>query len=268
MQEITLRHGESEHMTVHHYPDGQKNITLKMETLNVKLRVIIKCSIRNFSELEILLCLVAALRKNDFYIHEINFIYLFGMRSDRAFEVGMPNYFRDVVAPIINSLNIPRINVYHPHSLSGFLCLNNSLGHFGSLQELQELQMFNTVIIWGDESSSCHFSEFSPYLFNKTRINNVPNIEMDDVLLQDIGKLSQQGRSFIICDDLVDGGATFIEEAKYLRERFPEIKLHLYVTHAIFSKGIHIVADHFDSIICTNSYQDISHPKVQQIKVI
>lgn len=261
-QTIKLRHGESEHMKVHHYPDGQKNITLKLDMLNVKEPVEILCSIRNFNELEILLCLVAALRKNDFCIRKIKFVYLFGMRSDRAFEAGMPNYFRDVVAPIINSLEVEAIWICHPHSSAAI----NHIGIFPA-----RVSPFypneDYIIIWADNSSSKFFEYLSPYKFNKIRMNGLPTVEMDNDLLE-IGEFVKEGKGLIICDDLIDGGATFIEEAKYLRERFPEIKLSLYVTHAIFSKGVDIVADHFDEIICTNSYQDISHPKVKQIEVI
>ena len=100
---LIYKHNQEHHFKIIKYPDGQQNVELDMEYFNdPKSPIDIICSVRNFSELELLLSLCAALRKNDFYIASIQFNYLFGMRSDRAFHIGQPNYFRDVLAPIIN----------------------------------------------------------------------------------------------------------------------------------------------------------------------
>lgn len=61
------------------------------------------------------------------------------------------------------------------------------------------------------------------------------------------------GRDVIVFDDLCDGGATFIEVAKLLREG-GAAKILLYVTHGIFTKGVEAVAQHFDHVYTTNSY--------------
>ena len=55
-----------------------------------------------------------------------------------------------------------------------------------------------------------------------TTVNNIPN---------DIAKAR-----LLVCDDLVDGGRTFIELAKVLKPHNPK-EMALYVTHGIFSKG-------------------------------
>lgn len=264
---ITIRHGECKHIKIHHYPDGQKNITLDMEYFNnPKMFIDIKCSIRNFSELEILLCIIAALRKNDFFIESIEFVYLFGMRSDRAFEPGMPNYFRDVIAPIINNLNIPRIVVLQPHSQHIIGYLKNSTPTSKWLFT-NEFHLQDHIIIGGDSSTIYYDFFHLNYHFDKIRINGIPSIYLKKEFVAQINQVSSN-LPILIYDDLCDGGATFIAEADYLKSIFPNRKAHLFITHAIFSKGIDIVADKFESIICTNSYQDIDHPKVQQIKVI
>src|ERR1700744_4467063 len=105
MQKIFLKDNISESFELITYPDGQHSIKLHMDKLNKKDDILIICRIKNFSELEVLLCLIAALNKNDFVCMHIEFVYLFGMRSDRAFSEGEPNYFKDVVAPIINNIN-------------------------------------------------------------------------------------------------------------------------------------------------------------------
>jgi len=72
-----------------------------------------------------------------------------------------------------------------------------------------------------------------------------------------------QNKDFIIIDDICDGGATFINVAKSIKNRFEvydktnfNSKIYLIVTHGIFSKGFKELSQYFDGIYCTNSYGD------------
>jgi ribose-phosphate pyrophosphokinase len=51
-----------------------------------------------------------------------------------------------------------------------------------------------------------------------------------------------KGKPMLIVDDICDGGRTFIELAKVLRE-FEPSEIILYVTHGIFSKGFEVFKD-------------------------
>lgn len=57
----------------------------------------------------------------------------------------------------------------------------------------------------------------------------------------------------ILFDDICDGGGTFIASAKEIKKQNPDIKLHLCVTHGIFSKGCTELKSVFDNIYCFNS---------------
>lgn len=57
----------------------------------------------------------------------------------------------------------------------------------------------------------------------------------------------------LIVDDICDGGATFIGIAKKLKEQQPDVKLYLYVSHGIFSKGLDDLQRYFEHIYTTNS---------------
>jgi ribose-phosphate pyrophosphokinase len=67
-------------------------------------------------------------------------------------------------------------------------------------------------------------------------------------------------KDIIIIDDICDGGATFINIAKEIQKQYelttPKPKIYLIVTHGIFSKGLEELGEYFESIYCTNSYQD------------
>jgi len=53
----------------------------------------------------------------------------------------------------------------------------------------------------------------------------------------------------IIADDICDGGRTFTELGKVIRERANVASLNLYVTNGIFSKGKEVFAGIFDNVI-------------------
>ena len=80
-------------------------------------------------------------------------------------------------------------------------------------------------------------------------------------------------KDHIIIDDICDGGATFINIAKYLKEKYSNMndenmkgKIYLIVTHSIFSKGFSELSKYFDGIYCTNSYSDLKfHPSINDI---
>lgn len=265
---IVIRDHISDHFNLITYPDGQRNIKLNLELLTVKELISIKCSVKSFSDLEVLSCVIGALRNNDFYIQTLEFVYLFGMRSDRSFLKGQPNYFRDVVAPIINSYNIREIYMYEPHSDISLCAINNSSKYYFNINyhPLIISNSSNLFFICGDKSTT-HFMGNSVCYFNKTRNGNDIHVDLHQDILEAL-KALREDVSIIIIDDLCDAGGTFIAEAKYLREKSVKNKLWLYVYHGLFTKGLDPLLEHFDKIICTNSYQDIIHPRVEQIKVI
>lgn len=256
---VIIRNGECKHVTIHHYPDGQKNVTLDMEWFdNPKIPIAILCNIRDFDDLELLLCIIAALRKEDFFISRIDFKYLFGLRSDRSFEQGMPNYVRDVLMPIINNLQIPQIRMLMPHN---FISNTNAYDFYPP--------MTGCTVIAADESASeRHSFGACRAFFHKVRENG----KIIDVSLcqefHDEVEASPDYFPILIIDDLCDGGATFISIAECLMEHFPDRKRHLYVCHGLFTKGVDHVAHYYDKIITTNSYQDFDvHPKLQVLDI-
>lgn len=253
MQEIILKNNQSSHFTLISYPDGQHSIKLALNKLNVKEPVSIKCRIRYFSELEVLFCLVNALRKNDFYVASINFVYLFGMRSDRAFEIGEPNYFRDVLAPVINLLKT-HIYVMVPHN-------PDQLVYIEGVPTYPDYSFTSSLSFGGDKSVKRWASGLHGY-FEKKRTKDRITVDLH----YDYEEFNYD--SIMVVDDLCDGGATFLEEARYLKDKYPDKKLKLFVHHGLFTQGVNVLASYYDEIICTNSYHDIEHPKVKQIKVI
>lgn len=76
---------------------------------------------------------------------------------------------------------------------------------------------------------------------------------------------SKRSVDYIIIDDICDGGATFLNIAKEIRNNhfksLYDIKIYLIVTHGIFSKGFDELSKYFDGIYCTNSYSNLINNK-------
>ena len=56
----------------------------------------------------------------------------------------------------------------------------------------------------------------------------------------------------LIVDDICDGGGTFIGLAEEIRKINPSIKLGLYVSHGIFSKGLEVLGKQFDWVFASD----------------
>ncbi len=267
-QTIIFKDYNPELFNITTYPDGQRSVDLCRDKIDVKKPVTIKCRIKNFGDLEILLCLVAALRKYDYYLQEIQFIYLFGMRSDRSFTGNDCNYFRDVVAPIINGMKIPKIRVFAPHNPIILNYINATIYNIGYFHD----ELNGKFIMFGDENGK--FIKSSILLsndqnscvlghFNKKRIGSKFVIKFSDNFKKPIIDFP-----IMIMDDLCDAGGTFIAEAEFMKNEEVANKKILCVAHGLFTKGIEPILQHFNRIIMTNSYQDIIHPQVTIIEVI
>ena len=115
------------------FPDGQQNIVIN--NLEKELvwadwhpigggslkkwsypSVQIKSRLNNWLDLELITCAVAALRELEVQEIHLYVPYIIGARSDRKFEEGGNNYLRDVICPVINSLNFKTVTCIDPHS--------------------------------------------------------------------------------------------------------------------------------------------------------
>lgn len=266
MLTLVYKHGVGRHFDIIKYPDGQQNVKLDMGYFNdPKQPVTIECSVRNFMELDVLLSLVAALRKNDFHVSHIDFKFLFGMRSDRAFEPGMPNYFRDVIAPILNNLEI-RCSFLYPHSLLGTSSVKRGSPYEKNIDCEHDCFTINADTSFGWHS--LHFNDYTLHShFSKKREDGHVRVHLREdfhaAILQ-----APQYKPLLIMDDLCDGGATFIAISEYLESHFSDRLRYLFVAHGLFTKGVDHVAAHFDKVITTNSFQEFeAHPKLEIIDV-
>jgi ribose-phosphate pyrophosphokinase len=255
--------------TLSQFPDGQQQITIELNYTSMD-EVVIISRLNNFLDLERIICANQTLRESGIKRISLNVPYFLGSRSDRKFSNRSNNYLKTVICPIINSQNFENVQVLDPHSDVLEACLNNY-----SKKSNLDLVKFALTKIDNKNDAQDRIVLISPdggalkKIYDVAETFKIPNIvtamKHRDILSGRIMHtevpLSEpryyKDCNFVIVDDICDGGRTFTELAKAIREKVTDAKIHLVVTHGIFSQGISPLANHFESIFCTNSYKDV-----------
>ena len=289
---------------IQRFPDGQQQVVIDLnfiigyKVLTVdseinhplskigprwKIPIEIKTRLNNFLDLELIICAVASLR--NLGIEEIHLYtpYIMGARSDRKFEEGGNNYLRDVICPVINSLNFKTVTCIDPHSdvleacIKGFRkesnldLLNWSLSNiYGSNKWIKE-NINDFILVSPDAGANKKIFKIADQIGYKGDIITCSKDRDEN------GKLSKTvvpkldtSKDLIIIDDICDGGATFINIAKEAAKQYPALKnpkIYLIVTHSIFSKGTNELLKYFDGIYTTNSYKEHDVEKVKVLNI-
>lgn len=73
------------------------------------------------------------------------------------------------------------------------------------------------------------------------------------------------GKRYLVGDDICDGGGTFNGLADAIHAKFPNVKLDLFVSHGIFSKGVGDLFTRFDNIYTTDS---LDRPRLSGVQYL
>lgn len=250
------------------FPDGQQTIDLVdvRPALFIDKTVQISSRLNSFKDLEIIICANQALKNLGVSYVNLYVPYFSGARSDRKFQEGGVNYLKQVICPIINSQNFSSVTVMDPHSDSLECCLNNfkKVNNFelvkNALLDLVRLDSDEVVLVSPDAGAYKKVYDVAKE-FNVEKIitaTKVRDLVTGNILRTEIPVLDQHNNlMYLIVDDICDGGRTFLELAKVIKEGRPTAKVYLIVTHGIFSAGFDQLIQQIDGIFTTNSVKDI-----------
>lgn len=275
MQILNLTNFEQSNIKffINQFPDGQQSITIDFKSdISSKLdkTIRIKSRMNSFKDVELIICANQSLKDLGVENVELYVPYFLGGRSDRRFLAGQTNYLKNVICPIINSQGFSKVYVVDPHSDVLEACLNN----FNKFTN-------NSIVEYTFDKLNCRSSQtmlVSPdagalkkiydiakdfNIKNVVTASKVRDIETGDIVktelpIMDLTDIEQ----IIIIDDICDGGRTFIELAKVIKEQTDK-PIYLVVTHGIFSGGFEKLSDVLDGIFCTNSIKDIDFETVK-----
>jgi ribose-phosphate pyrophosphokinase len=256
------------------FPDGQQTVDIITAsgwvTGNVRIErnIRIETRLNSFSDLEILICATKALRNMTDKPISLYVPYFLGSRSDRKFIDGGVNYLKEVICPIINSLEFDSVEVLDPHSDVLEACLNNFVKHSNLYLVRQALTkidnkdgaQYRVCLVSPDAGAYKKIFDVAKTfeIENIITASKVRDLKTGAILRTEVPTLDQhKDLKYIIIDDICDGGRTFIELAKVMKESRPTAKIYLVVTHGIFSGGFYELDKWFEGIFCTNSYEDI-----------
>lgn len=112
------------------------------------------------------------------------------------------------------------------------------------------------LVVFPDAGAQKRYSYLAkkPHLVFEKERNPATGEILGHVLSQEGSPgLLVDGKSLLIVDDICDGGATFLSIAKTVKAMHKSVKLDLFVTHGLFSKGRKILEDAGFTLHTTNS---------------
>ncbi|MGO3344137.1 MAG: ribose-phosphate diphosphokinase [Marinomonas sp.] len=254
------------------FSGGERHVQLSSLPEQVPLFISIKAYLNNSDDIFDLLLVTNALEnhyKQPLTLY-LEIPYLPYARQDRVCSPGQA-FSLQLMAKIINSLNIDALTVWDCHSqvgldLTGAINISATEIINSSPSLLEVLRLPNAALICPDKGALQRCTELkealqinSMVVCEKRRNPATGKITHTDVLVDDLA-----GKVAIITDDICDGGYTFIKIAEQLKAKNAE-KVILYVTHGIFSKGLGVFEGLIDEIYTTNSFK---HPSSRLLNII
>ncbi|CAB4154765.1 PrsA Phosphoribosylpyrophosphate synthetase [uncultured Caudovirales phage] len=269
---------------INKFPDGQQSISIptsqfyprvskydtnKAQAFKIGDTIKIHSHLNSFQDLELIICAKKILDNLGTPQVVLHVPYFLGARSDRRFEEGTVHYLKEVICPIINSLKFAAVVVLDPHSDVLEACLDNIVkvdNHLIVKHALTAIDNKNDArdrICLVSPDAGAYKKIFD--VAKKFEINNVitatkvrdlktGKILHTEVPLQEA--MWYKDVKFVIVDDICDGGRTFIEIAKAIRDQLPNAKIYLIVTHGIFSAGEEPLKEYFEHVYTTNSVKE------------
>jgi ribose-phosphate pyrophosphokinase len=249
------------------FPDGQQ--TVDIEWVGNTDSVVINSRMNSFLDVELIVCANQALKNAGVKNVGLHVPYFLGARSDRKFHYGGSNYLKQVICPIINSQNFFTVIVLDPHSDVLEACLNNYEKIDNHLLVKQALTLIDNKndarerVCLVSPDAGAYKKIFD--VAQEFRIDNIAtatkvrDLKTGKILHTEIPNLPvtlAEDFKYVIVDDICDGGKTFVELAKAIREQRPTAELYLVVTHGIFSSGFEALGEYFEGIYTTNSIKE------------
>lgn len=258
-------HAEVVELKEWQFPGGEVGVKLEL-TPKVKSakRFKIVARINSNDDLMSLLHIVDALRRGvGPHINlELVLPYVPYARQDRVCNEG-ESLGISVFTSIINSLNFDRVTIVDPHSDVTPVLIKNvnvvtQLDLFNSNNALRQrvLASPQALFVAPDAGSKKKTEALSKYFMKSEyiRADKVRELSTGQIKETVVYADDLTDKELFIVDDICDGGKTFTELAKVLKDKGAK-KVVLFVTHGIFSKGtVPLLQGGIDEIWTTDSY--------------
>lgn len=191
---------------------------------------------------------------------DLDILYLPYGRQDRVCASGEA-FSLKVICKFLDDLDVACIRIWdiHNEELTFDLLPKNFVFHWEAVDIFKRYNILNSfdlsnLILCAPDHGAWdrvnkiikHFEMGDPIVFDKDR-----DTEDGKIRAMSFNQYNREVSTYdiLVIDDICDGGSTFIEAAKQLKEQGAE-ELYLYVTHGIFSKGLDELCKHYAHIYC------------------
>jgi ribose-phosphate pyrophosphokinase len=199
----------------------------------------INTRLNSSDDLMVLMLTVDALRRMQVKRIEAFIPYVPYARQDRVMVPGEPLSIK-VFASVINGLGLDKVIVFDAHSDVAPALLDNCKNvpnYEMAAYFLKELKLTDYILVSPDLGAYKKVDKLAAQVGYKNNIAagiKVRDLATGQIIKSDVIADDLSGKSCIVVDDICDGGRTFMEIAKSLKEKGAG-KLYLIVSHGIFS---------------------------------
>lgn len=194
------------------------------------------------------------------YGHPVSLIYPYlpYARQDRVMVESEP-FSLKIFCDLLNSQKFARVTIYDPHSDVAPALIDNCvvIPQWEIAKWTMAEEYFSERLFISPDAGA--YKKLSKLVADDQRIAiGVKNRDAQGKITHTavFSPIPIEGQDCVIVDDICDGGRTFIELAKVLKQRGAKSVI-LYVTHGIFSQGIDVLKPHIDRVYTTNSFPNV-----------
>lgn len=243
----------------HIFSAGERHVTIKdLADIKDKEHVCIIATGSSVCAMEILQA-NDILKRNGIEKVSLYMPYFYYSRQDRA-TTPESSFALKLFCQMLDTADLHYIYTHDLHSYAATEILNN-IHNYQPVEFLQYIWSLKDYdyIIAPDKGAAVKINSLcdlagisSERIITATKVRDPATGQLGspNMSRQDLAHL--HGNKALIFDDICDGGYTFIQLAKYIKERV-DVELDIGVTHGIFSRGIKQLQEYFDKIYTTDS---------------
>ncbi|GAA0817764.1 phosphoribosyltransferase family protein [Colwellia asteriadis] len=247
------------------FSGGEEHIRFNPSDFATTSKIEIFARLTDSSKLVQLMIAVDALKRlsNEALPIELVIPYFPYARQDRVCVEGEA-LGAAVMANFINSLGFAKVTIWDAHSEVSPALLNRvvNIPQINLLERCDELSQRLSIgeltLISPDAGASKKTIKIAETFNGEPEViqaQKMRNFKTGEIIKTEIlGDV--EGKKVLIADDICDGGRTFIELAKVLKDK-GAVEVSLFITHGIFSKGLSVFEGLIDTIYTTDSFRPI-----------
>lgn len=234
------------------FPGGEVSVQLTKRPVSPYDGLVVNADLQNSDDIMEMLLVCNALKRLGYRRLELVIPYVPYARQDRVCNEGEA-FSLEVMCDLINSVDASRVTIYDPHSDVTPALIDNVhvihqheiiLAH-PEILEIKNADMFvGKVVVCPDAGAEKKIQKLKMDYIMATKVRDPST---GKILHTHVYTDNLTDIPCIIIDDIADGGRTFIELGKALREK-GATRVDLYVTHGIFSKGLDVFKGIIDKV--------------------